>query len=66
MSFTNMADFSIFCNNSGNDGHLFYQCKKPITSIGIIVFTKQKTTCLRTPGIIYRGNDRRFNHLLFR
>jgi 8-oxo-dGTP pyrophosphatase MutT (NUDIX family) len=27
-----------FCNNCGNKGHLFYQCKYPITSVGIIVF----------------------------
>jgi len=26
------------CNNCGNKGHLFYQCKQPITSVGIIVF----------------------------
>ncbi len=27
-----------FCNNCGKQGHLFSQCKKPVTSIGIIVF----------------------------
>tara|TARA_B110000503_G_C7149305_1_gene414416 strand:+ start:1710 stop:2558 length:849 start_codon:yes stop_codon:yes gene_type:complete len=27
-----------FCNNCGRIGHLFYQCKMPITSNGIIVF----------------------------
>ena len=27
-----------FCNNCGKHGHLFHQCKNPITSIGIIVF----------------------------
>lgn len=27
-----------FCNNCGRKGHLFYQCKMPITSNGIIVF----------------------------
>ena len=32
-----MPDFNIFCNNCGNNGHLFYQCKKPITSIGILL-----------------------------
>ncbi len=26
------------CNNCGNYGHLFYNCKKPITSLGIIAF----------------------------
>jgi len=27
-----------YCNNCGKPGHLFHQCKIPITSIGIIVF----------------------------
>jgi len=27
-----------YCNNCGKQGHLFYQCKSPITSLGIIVF----------------------------
>ncbi len=26
------------CNNCGNHGHLFYNCKKPITSLGILTF----------------------------
>ena len=26
------------CNNCGNYGHLFYNCKKPITSLGIVCF----------------------------
>ena len=30
-----------FCNNCGKNGHLFHSCKKPITSSGIICFTKQ-------------------------
>ena len=29
-----------FCNNCGKLGHLFHQCKIPITSIGIILFRK--------------------------
>lgn len=29
-----------FCNNCGKCGHLFHQCKLPITSIGIILFRK--------------------------
>ena len=29
---------SNFCNNCGAKGHLFYQCKLPITSVGIIVY----------------------------
>jgi 8-oxo-dGTP pyrophosphatase MutT (NUDIX family) len=29
-----------FCNNCGKIGHLFHQCKIPITSIGILAFRK--------------------------
>lgn len=29
-----------YCNNCGKYGHLFHQCKLPITSIGIIAFKK--------------------------
>ena len=32
-----MKNYS-FCNNCGKMGHLFHQCKLPITSIGIIAF----------------------------
>lgn len=35
-----MKEFN-FCNNCGKHGHLFHQCKNPITSIGIIVFNKR-------------------------
>ena len=31
---------SVFCNNCGKIGHLFHQCKLPITSIGIIAIRK--------------------------
>lgn len=30
------------CNNCGKQGHLFHQCKLPITSYGIILFRKSK------------------------
>jgi len=30
-----------FCNNCGKQGHLFNQCKKPIISIGIIIFKEE-------------------------
>ena len=33
-----------FCNNCGKQGHLFNQCKKPIISVGIIVFKKVNHT----------------------
>ena len=29
-----------FCNNCGKIGHLFHQCKIPITSIGVIAIRK--------------------------
>ena len=29
-----------FCNNCGKNGHVFHQCKHPITSIGIIAIKK--------------------------
>jgi len=29
---------TIFCNNCGNVGHIFYQCKQPIISVGVIVY----------------------------
>ncbi len=35
-----MKEFN-FCNNCGKHGHLFHQCKNPITSIGIIVFNNK-------------------------
>ena len=35
------------CNNCGKQGHMFHQCKLPITSYGIIVFTSS------TEGIKY-------------
>jgi hypothetical protein len=27
-----------FCNNCGKNGHMFNQCKLPITSFGVIAF----------------------------
>lgn len=37
MNNTNNKSFN-FCNNCGKGGHVFHNCKHPITSIGIIVF----------------------------
>ena len=28
----------LLCNNCGNNGHLFYNCKKPITSFGVVCY----------------------------
>ena len=33
-----------FCNNCTNQGHLFNQCRTPITSVGIVSFIKEKDT----------------------
>ena len=33
-------NINVICNNCGKQGHLFYQCKLPITSYGIILFRK--------------------------
>lgn len=35
-----MVKKQTFCNNCGKIGHLFHQCKIPITSIGVIAFRK--------------------------
>ena len=35
-----MKNNYVFCNNCGKTGHLFQQCKQPITSIGIIAIKK--------------------------
>ena len=32
----------LYCNNCGKQGHLYHDCKIPITSIGIILFQKNK------------------------
>lgn len=33
-----------FCNNCGKTGHVFHNCKKPITSIGTIVYKNDEKT----------------------
>jgi 8-oxo-dGTP pyrophosphatase MutT (NUDIX family) len=35
------------CNNCGKQGHLFHQCKLPITSYGIILFKKDENNVFR-------------------
>ena len=37
-----MSKLYKFCNNCGKQGHIFNQCKRPITSSGIIAFRKRK------------------------
>jgi len=34
-----------YCNNCGKNGHLFHQCKLPITSYGIIAFRENPFSC---------------------
>ena len=31
-----------YCNNCGKTGHLFHNCKIPITSLGVIAFRSNK------------------------
>ena len=33
-----MSRSCVFCNNCGGGGHAFHHCRKPITSIGVIVY----------------------------
>ena len=40
MANMNYNKSNLFCNNCGKSGHLFHQCKLPITSIGIIVMRR--------------------------
>lgn len=40
---SNTINNNNFCNNCGKLGHSFHQCKHPITSVGLIVFTSMTT-----------------------
>ena len=40
---TSLIKKKYFCNNCGRSGHLFHQCKIPITSIGIISIRKNNS-----------------------
>ena len=49
----------MFCNNCGKQGHLYHQCKHPITSNGIIAFRRKnsgKTKKPKSAGNKKRGN----------
>ena len=35
------------CNNCGNEGHVYKNCKEPITSIGIIAFYRDKNNSIK-------------------
>jgi len=43
-----------YCNNCGKTGHLFHQCKSPITSYGIIAFRENPETKRREYLLIRR------------
>ena len=34
-------ELSHYCNNCGKRGHTYNQCSKPITSVGLVVMTKE-------------------------
>ena len=33
---------NIYCGNCGKKGHMYKQCKEPVTSLGIIMYNNQK------------------------
>ena len=43
------------CNNCGNYGHLFYNCRKPITSFGIVCF--RHTPCNEIEYLLVQRKD---------
>jgi len=46
-----------FCNNCGKIGHLFHQCKTPITSIGIITFRNNNNNNNNIEILLIRRKD---------
>jgi 8-oxo-dGTP pyrophosphatase MutT (NUDIX family) len=46
-----------YCNNCGKQGHLYHQCKMPITSIGIIVFRYNHTQNNNIEYLMIRRKD---------
>ena len=48
---------SNYCNNCNSKGHIFYQCKQPINSIGIIVFRNNEITSEREYLMIRRKDS---------
>ncbi len=45
---------NLYCNNCGKTGHLFHQCKSPITSYGIIAFRENPHNQMREYLLIRR------------
>jgi 8-oxo-dGTP pyrophosphatase MutT (NUDIX family) len=59
---------SNFCNNCGRVGHIFQQCKQPITSIGIIAFRYNKNKIVKSDDLDVGNNhqkvDNNFEYLM--
>ena len=52
-----MKNNFIFCNNCGKSGHLFQQCKQPITSVGIIAINPQFINKDKSKFLLIRRKD---------
>ena len=52
-----MKNNFIFCNNCGKSGHLFQQCKQPITSIGIITIYPKRYNNEENKYLLIRRKD---------
>lgn len=52
-----------YCNNCGKNGHLYHQCRQPITSIGIIAFRKNKNGIIEYL-LIRRNNSLGFSEFI--
>ena len=52
-----MKNNFIFCNNCGKSGHLFQQCKQPITSIGIITINPKRYNSEENKYLLIRRKD---------
>ena len=50
------------CNNCGKYGHLFHQCKMPITSTGVIAFRYRKNT-EKSNNVLVKGIEQNTNIL---
>ena len=58
-----------FCNNCGKHGHIFHQCKTPITSLGIIVFNSNnniKINKIKYNELSSENQSKEFEYLMIR
>lgn len=60
----NSSSMNNYCNNCGKNGHIYHQCKQPITSIGIIAFRKNKTNGLIEYLLIRRKHSLGFSDFI--